>query len=81
MGKTLNFEQNSGKFQSAHGLRSRKIRIISPNGLSDAGGVERVMLYAYRALSEHGFRVDIIDQKPCLEQYRSILLVFQDEIH
>ena len=63
MGKTLNFEQNSGKFQSAHGLRSRKIRIISPNGLSDAGGVERVMLYAYRALSEHGFRVDIIDQK------------------
>jgi len=79
MEKTLNFEQNSGKFQSAHGLRSRKIRIISPNGLSDAGGVERVMLYAYRALSEHGFRVDIIDQKALSgSNNRSILLVFQD---
>jgi glycosyltransferase involved in cell wall biosynthesis len=63
MGKTSDFAQNSGESKSGHKLRSRKIIIISPNGLSDAGGVERVMLYAYRALSEHGFQVGIIEQK------------------
>jgi len=63
MGKTSNFAQNIGESKSGHILRSRKIIIISPNGLSDAGGVERVMLYAFRALSEHGFQVGIIEQK------------------
>lgn len=36
--------------------------IISPNGVSDVGGVERVMLYAARALAEGGYRVRILDR-------------------
>ncbi|MBL8968647.1 MAG: glycosyltransferase family 4 protein [Spirochaetaceae bacterium] len=36
--------------------------IVSPNGLSDSGGVERVMLYASRALSPLGFRPLVLDK-------------------
>lgn len=42
---------------------SRNIVLISPQGISDSGGVERVMLYAARALAERGYHVKILDRK------------------
>lgn len=37
--------------------------IISPNGISDVGGVERVMLYADRALRSAGYEVRLLDKR------------------
>lgn len=41
----------------------KKAFIISPKGLSDAGGVERVMRYAAQALEGQGYRIIIVDRK------------------
>lgn len=40
-----------------------KVLIISPNGVSDVGGVERVMAYAQRVLREHGKDLRILDRR------------------
>jgi glycosyltransferase involved in cell wall biosynthesis len=39
-----------------------KAIIVSPNGLSDSGGVERVMLYASRTLETLGYRTMVVDK-------------------
>jgi glycosyltransferase involved in cell wall biosynthesis len=40
-----------------------KVLIISPNGVSDVGGVERVMAYAARVLASSGRRVMVLDKR------------------
>jgi glycosyltransferase involved in cell wall biosynthesis len=41
----------------------RRAIIVSLQGISDLGGVERVMLYASRVLGERGYRVVVIDKE------------------
>lgn len=40
--------------------------IVSPKGISDAGGVERVMRYAARSLEAAGYRVVVVDRERLL---------------
>lgn len=42
---------------------SKSVVLISPQGISESGGVERVMLYAAKALAEIGYDVKILDRK------------------